>query len=149
MALVKRKAYPHPISTAKNSYTLLDDVKKVVLEEPRRVWMDNWKANIDYVCKMTGAKKGPACGTIGCISGWVTFLKPDANQSAMSGENVLVPNDGSDERRNLRDVLHTDLFYDTEVDAKYGTKKYATIVAKRITAFQKKWATELKAVTID
>lgn len=41
-----------------------------------------------------------------------------------------------------------DLFMSTGVDAKYGTKKYARIVAKRIEKFQREHREALRAVKI-
>lgn len=56
--------------------TLLQQVKKVVLAEPRRLDMDVWMDN-----RIHGAMKNPRCGTIGCIAGWATVLAVPSKES--------------------------------------------------------------------
>lgn len=47
---------------------LLEKVRSHILEEPRRLDMEDW---IDYVA---GKPESPACGTTGCIAGWAVLL---------------------------------------------------------------------------
>lgn len=61
-----------------------------------------------------------------------------------TARRVIAGDDYDDEL----DYPLTDLFYNTDVDAPYGTKRYARIVAKRIEGFQKKHAASLKAVQL-
>ena len=70
MALKKRKGSKVPYSTARTSYGLLTDVIRAILDEPKRVYMGDWKMssfNMAIFLADKGVKKGPACGTIGCI----------------------------------------------------------------------------------
>ena len=174
MAVVKRRGELLPVSNAKTAYGLLNDVKAVILEEPKRVYMGDWaiegKSDVEYFCSTHMQTRegrtvnGPACNTIGCISGWVTFLKPEKRVHASCGENIVAPRAegyGSDDAGRdlvngsysddpifpLRTAVY-DLFMNTNVKAPYGTKKYAQIVARRIESFQKKWAKELKKVKV-
>lgn len=58
-----------PTSQATNAYDLLGDVIAAIRQEPRRLDMGQWLAEADFV---TSAE--PACGTVGCIAGWLTIL---------------------------------------------------------------------------
>lgn len=149
-----------PYSDAKTAYTLLSDVIRTILEEPKRVHMDNWLLQGEGVKDFLYRKGvldigGPACGTIGCISGWITTLKPNANVSSIAGEDIIAPYigwgggiDGAYLRRQEMREAADAMFMDTTVDATYGTRKYARIVAGRIRKFQKVWAKDLKAIQV-
>lgn len=75
-----------PVSTATNSYELLDEVIQIITDEPNRLWMDNWIATIEG--RMPGRPDAtrdwtlqlhnvhlPACGTIACVAGWVVLIR--------------------------------------------------------------------------
>lgn len=76
-----------PRSAATNAYDLLQDVKKVILEEPLRL-------DMSIVClRGEGISLDilkPACGTVGCLAGWVLVLtgrtKPNEANFGMTGE---------------------------------------------------------------
>jgi hypothetical protein len=52
---------------------LLRRVKKHILAEPKRMWMNKWLIqNRDTLEDLD--LKIPDCGTVGCISGWGAFL---------------------------------------------------------------------------
>jgi hypothetical protein len=78
---------------------------------------------------------------VGCIAGNAGVLTNDKVQWSRAEQHL------SGGKPALAQALAR-LFYDTEVPAKYGTKKYARIVAQRITAFLKKHKTSLLAVRI-
>jgi hypothetical protein len=49
---------------------LLQRVKAHILEEPRRVYMDDWRKLGQAAKNLTD----PPCGTVACIAGWVVEL---------------------------------------------------------------------------
>ena len=52
---------------------MLQRIKKLILEEPRRLEMDSW----GYIVPKEQAvldEKLPPCGTVGCIAGWANIL---------------------------------------------------------------------------
>lgn len=101
--------------------------------------MGQWVIKGENNIKSTLGVKGPAYGTVGCIAGNVSVL---ADIPWTQADHIL-----SGGNEHLRRTL-VSMFYDTDVDAKYGTKKYAEIVAKRIADFQKEHKEALKAVQI-
>lgn len=126
-------------SDATNAYDLLTDVIEYMLEEPKRVYMGDWIMRGDEIKRILG-KEGPECGTVGCIAGNAAILSGKSWSSAdkfLSGGN-----------QTLRSGL-VRLFYDTDVEANYGTKKYARIVTKRIKELQCRYKAELQAVEIE
>lgn len=131
-------------SNAKTAYGLLSDIAAYILEEPKRVYMGDWViTNMDEIRDEFGVE-GPECGTVGCIAGNALLLSGRPMQWVESNATDLLG--GAD--GNLQDDVD-DLFLDVEVDAPYGTKKYAQIVAKRIAKFQKEHKAALKAVEIE
>jgi hypothetical protein len=58
-----------PRSNATTALELLEDVKQVILDEPRRANM-NYHLNT----KASFYKNPPSCGTVGCFVGWVCVL---------------------------------------------------------------------------
>lgn len=68
------KANPElvPFSTATNAYDLLSDVIAAIQSEPRRLDMGQWLCIADSYGG--DFSHFPACGTIGCVAGWVIFL---------------------------------------------------------------------------
>lgn len=57
-----------PRSKAKTAWGLMADVKRAILAEPKRADMTSV---IGYLAPTEG---GPACGTVGCVAGWVAVL---------------------------------------------------------------------------
>lgn len=132
-------------SNAKNAYDLMSDIKEYILEEPKRVYMGDWLIRGRRVIKDFFETEGPACGTVGCIAGNAVMLagNPEGRNVVSQSLEIL----GGD-NFTLRRKLEHDLFLDCAVDAKYGTKKYARIVAGRITKFQKYYKEALREVKI-
>jgi hypothetical protein len=64
-----------PKSTATNAYDLLGDIRRIILEEPRR-YDQTWWRYIEGVPNSSGKAPSdyPACGTVCCVAGWVTAL---------------------------------------------------------------------------
>lgn len=51
--------------------TLLTQIRDHILEEPKRVTMEDW---LQRIPKEWVTDRDPACGTIGCIAGWAVVL---------------------------------------------------------------------------
>lgn len=62
-----------PHSRATNSYELLMDVVDALRAEPKRFSWGNWVRNTEFATDLDG-DKFPACGTQGCLHGWVKLL---------------------------------------------------------------------------
>lgn len=132
-------------SNAKNAYDLMSDIKEYILEEPKRVFMGDWlitdMGDIEDILETTG----PACGTVGCIAGNAVMLT-DADREKDTCRTALNLLGG--DNKILRNQLQYRLFLDTEVHARYGTKKYARIVAQRIVKFQQEHEQALREVAV-
>ena len=130
---------PMPVSTATNAYDLLDDVKALALEEPKRIAMGWWLVQNGYSSDalLVRVLKGgfPECGTVGCVGGWVEVL---------TGNNVrAVKVLGLTEDQGLR------LFYPPGLVEEEGqTIEHATAVVAHITAFQALHEARLKAKAV-
>lgn len=123
-----------PKSKAKTAYGLLSEVRKIILEEPKRYHQSEWHANGDYAAYLYG-RNIPACGTVCCVGGWIEVLK---NEPA---PRVL----GMD-----RDLLWVELFASSLVKRDRGEtpaaiRAHAKAGAAHIAKFQKKHEKQLKA----
>lgn len=128
-----RKQKELPLSNAKTAYSLLQDVKKAILEEPKRV-------NMTTYYKETTRRNAPACGTVGCFAGWVCILAGIRKENSY---DLSVDDDGA------REVLGDNLDYDTAngynvfnsgdgddcKNTKPGTVEHARAVVNRINRF--------------
>lgn len=132
-------------SNARTAYGLMSDIVTYILEEPKRIYMAAWAIQGKEEIQYELGSDGPMCGTVGCIAGNALVLTnrnlPSSGISRIA-KRVLGGND-----IDLWEGLEV-LFTDIDVSAAYGTKKYARIVAKRITKFQKQHEAELRAVQI-
>lgn len=113
---------------------LLRKVQKHILEEPKRVWMGEWKIvgkqNIKY-----WELSPPACGTVACISGWAAILngKPE---DAYSATDILELN--RDEASRLFFEVHwPEHFHRAIASAPVQSPEYAKVVSDRIDHFIK------------
>src|SRR5689334_14643265 len=116
LSLVEVKFNLIPHSKAKTSWSLLKDVIKSIREEPRRISMDSFctfkSKEVLFLAGGTARPepgrrvKFPACGTQGCIAGWMhnltarnlkELLSRDAEQAAFD----LLPHELRDEAHDL------------------------------------------------
>lgn len=135
-------------SNAKTAYGLMSDIAAYILEEPKRVYMGEWLVVGHEEIKDMFGKSGPACGTVGCIAGNAVLLTNRLSQQGSTQEKAFTIITGAvDDDSELDNDLYY-LFHNASVDANYGTKKYAHIVAKRIAQFQKKHEADLRAVQV-
>lgn len=133
-----------PKSKAKNAYDLLSDVRALILAEPLRYNQDIYL----HLEKEDGdnafaAPRGfPACGTVGCVAGWVASIAPRKFDPYISIDRQ------ARDRLGLSDQQAFELFDGRalrHVDARPQTKKYAKAGAVHIARFQKAHAAQLKA----
>lgn len=126
-----------PRSKARTAYGLLSDVCAVVTEEPKRLAMGLWLARADEDSSGPPLLGFPACGTVGCIGGWVEVLSP---KNPACAETIL----GLD--LNQSDTL----FYDNDLCSAPGqqTASHARKVVSHIRKFQKKYRAQLLAKKI-
>lgn len=62
-----------PKSKAKTAYSLLSEIAKLIIAEPKRY---NQERFLTVRGGREQAPRGfPACGTVGCVAGWVAALK--------------------------------------------------------------------------
>jgi hypothetical protein len=140
----------------KTAYGLLIRVKELILEEPKRLNMDVWSSAV------SPSENGPACGTVGCISGWAQMLaRPAAHVGirlmkqapelrsfvgAASMGAYLLGGTLSEvvDVNNYNDGIYASLFFTgywpADLQEKLhscilGTPEYATVVAERIDRF--------------
>ena len=137
MASKNRRKMLMPVSNATNAYDLLTDVAKLVLDEPRRLKMDDWITPVEWLPEK---HKAPACGTVGCIAGWVSTLTPTQTyKSALGGTYAEEPVDQGCRVLGVEDAY--DLFTRRSLvldgERNGGTLKHARNVVKAIKAFQK------------
>jgi hypothetical protein len=133
-----------PVSKAKTAYGLLSEIRKLILEEPRRYDQSDFlsigevaERRYDYV---------PACGTVGCVAGWVCALK---GSSDLREWDVIAK---ADEILGIEDGIGVDsmvLFGANKAGARFETpravERHAERGAAHIARFQKKYAKKLKA----
>lgn len=150
---------PAPHTTATNAYDLLDDVVRAIEEEPRRLMMDNW-----IFTPRDLERKGlpaPACGTVGCIGGWIVILTSssveDVNQTYVptQAEELILGerawrSESPDARQRRHDLNHVfTRFPDMEEPPLIpGTPEYVARVVEAIRAFQSTHETFLRAKSI-
>ena len=76
-----------PRSKAKTAWGLCQDVIRTIKEEPKRVDMAVFTANL------LPQNGGPACGTIGCLAGWICHLaeKPGTHANDIVAKHIIDP----------------------------------------------------------
>lgn len=127
-----------PVSKAKTAYGLLSEIRKLILEEPKRYDQSS------FVPIASSRANRPACGTVCCVAGWATALK-----------NPALLNDSIQTSRFARYILGLELSQHAELvnpDAAGPCDARPSLHAKRgaahIARFQKKYAKQLKATRV-
>lgn len=135
-----------PKSKATNAYELLSEVCQAITEEPKRMNLMNWSLSPKQVVQM---KAPPACGTVGCIAGWVTFLKDrmvrPSSYIRERAETLLGDNSWST-KMSLGNLFSPRF---SDVPSKPGTIRHAKQVVARIRKYQEVHEAELKARTYE
>lgn len=131
-----------PTTKAKNAYELLNSIIRLVRNDPKRMRMQDWgrKGNAGWVPH----DQQPACGTVGCIGGWIGMLtKQDSLVKVVKILGFDIIDDFNDNR------YIDELFFGKLVgDHNQGTPAHAEKVIKSIKLFQKTHAARLKAHAI-
>jgi hypothetical protein len=137
---MKKKSLPK--SKAKTAYGLLSEVRRLILAEPKRYnqsdtisFRDTGGWSIDY-------SKWPACGTVGCVAGWVTTLKLPERAELY---DVIAP---AGNVLGLNPEQRRELFRGSAAGARAQTVAHAKAGAAHIRRFQKKYAKQLKVKAV-
>ena len=136
-----------PKSKAKNAYELLNEVKALILGEPKRYQQSMW---IRRISKGDRRDEFPACGTVACVGGWVATLKRKAVDEVTAGD-VAMDILGLDETKAYELFNAFALVECIPRGRPYPEPQsvaYAKLGAKHITRFQKKYAQQLKAKAV-
>jgi hypothetical protein len=148
-----------PRSRATNAYELLDEVVRVIEAEPRRLNMGNWIFMPSYVER----ELIPACGTVGCVAGWIVLLWDGPRAAFADRQNVptralqLMGSDGfpysslGGDLNRLFDgavVRNADADLEEVEVAEPGDEDYVKLVVQRIREFQDEHEEFLKHRTL-
>lgn len=126
-----------PKSKAKTAYGLLSEVRTLILAEPLRYNQHDWLSRKEDHGDLR--IRFPACGTVGCVAGWVATLKAGRKFSWMDSDVIAAPLLG------LSEFQAHELFRASAADGSPQTIQHAKSGAKHIAAFQKKYRTQLLA----
>lgn len=126
---------------AKTAYGLLSEVRRLILEEPKRynqldtLTIRGTRGNRIY-------DEYPACGTVGCVAGWTTVLaakNPARVRDVLTyARKVLGLNSAQEER----------LFNGFVVPGIRQSREHAAGGAVHIRRFQQEFASQLKRTKI-
>lgn len=132
-----------PKSKAKTAYGLLNEVKALILAEPLRYRQSSW------ILKPEDGYPGivfPACDTVACVAGWVTTLKPRRRKHGVGPDARKTLGITERQAEQLFDGYCLDQYVPEGEPLPFcQTPEYAALGVKHITAFQKKYAKQLKA----
>jgi hypothetical protein len=122
-----------PKSKAKTAYELLEEIRALTLEEPRR-YNQNQYLSFD----VDEEHGGPACGTVGCRAGWVVALRAKRPRLVTThwiyARKVL----------GLDAAQCNDLFGYAAVGGLPGTREHAELGAAQLTEFMRRHEQQLK-----
>lgn len=125
-----------PASKAKNAYDLLGEVRALILAEPKRYDQSTY---IERGSGVTDDREFPACGTVGCVAGWVATLKRKTQFDGPSTPKIAAKILG------LTDDQRWDLFDGDAAGYDWQTEGHAQLGAAHIKRFQQAHAAQLKA----
>lgn len=132
-----------PKSRAKTAYGLLSEVQRLILEEPLRY---NQGTYIERVGGEHGAvtihrspEAIPACGTVGCVAGWVCTLKYGGMFTYWETDPRAAKLLGLDFKQR------SDFFDGGAVEGVKGSVEHAKNGVAYIEAFKQRYAKQLKA----
>lgn len=125
------------LSSATNAYDLLEDVKEVIKVDPLRYDQTTWRT-VDYGEARKKYRDFPACGTVGCVAGWVVTLTRGTDMpfaEIMSTARKILGLD-------ISEAL--ELFSADAAGSLPQTKAHTDGGIRHITRFQKKYKDKLK-----
>jgi hypothetical protein len=124
-----------PKSNAKTAYGLLSEVRRLIVDEPKRYNQGDTISFREHTDGWSVAYgKWPACGTVGCVAGWVTTLKLPERAALY---DVIAP---AGEILGLNSEQRRELFRASAARARGQTVAHAKAGAAHIARFQKKYA---------
>lgn len=135
------------MSVRKTAYEVAQRVMELAFEEPKRLNMDNWS----FDTTEWDRSRKPACGTVGCWSGWIaTAVKGKMTWgNSTSGSSILLGHDPvTDEDFQMRQEL-SKIFYTFPDQKLMGTKEYVDRAARPFKAWIKRWKHELERITVN
>lgn len=132
-----------PKSRAKTAYSLLSEIRALIIAEPKRYNQrdtlailggpnDDHYATDDY----------PACGTIGCVAGWAVALK------AQRPNRVIEVLPYAQRLLGLDAAQNYELFNSFAAAGESRTPDHANAGAAHIAAFQAKYRRQLLATKV-
>ena len=135
------KAATIPKSKAKTAYSLLSEVRTLILAEPKRYDQTTYIARPDGLGESYEftSRGFPSCGTVGCVAGWVATLKGPRLFSYGAAGGIAASILG------LGDAQYYELFGGGMVKGNAQTRAHAKSGAAHIAAFQKKYRAQLLA----
>ena len=133
--MAKRKS-KMPVSKAKTAYELLGEIRKIILEEPKRYDQTDTLFHCDASDPLA-----PACGTIGCVAGWVVALKAPKTHRM----HVL---EAAARILGIHKYDSWMLFDSDQARGKPQTYSHARSGAAHIARFMKKHEAQLKAKSV-
>jgi hypothetical protein len=133
-----------PVSTATNAYDLLTEIRALIREEPKRYNQFIWHARVTPLARIIyhgRESTAPACGTIGCVAGWVVTLK--------EGPDVAYPAvpDRARQILGLSPRQEAELFY-RMVPGREGSWRHGLHGRFHIWLFQQQYKAQLKATPV-
>lgn len=137
------------------AYALLSNICKLITEEPKRYYQRTW---IDLADLSVDKGKFPACGTMGCVAGWVETLRSSSDRAydkahALTNGGKTAIFESARRTLGLTTVEARCLFaaealedlHGGRLPVAAGTSGYAKFGVRHIRAFQQKHAKKLKA----
>ena len=111
---------------------IYDEIERVILEEPKRIYMDTYTVNP----KNIDEADRPACNTVGCIAGWAVAI--GKNKIGKLHRVKDIPDKAVKLLGIDYDMAHRLFHYypDYEYVAVAGTKAYAKAVVKHMEEFR-------------
>ena len=139
----KAKKGPRPTlvaARAKTAYGLLSHVRRLILDDPRRY---NQSVYIHRTRQTTiwAPSGAPACGTVGCVAGWVATLV--RGKQARDGSADATASHTLGLKEEQAEELFTSYVISRALQP--GTAKYARAGAAHVAKFQKRYQTQLRA----
>lgn len=145
-----------PKSKAKTAYGLLSEIRKLILEEPRRYDQTAWKRTMSEVPQNLRSH----CGAVCCVAGWVDTLKSEQPVTPERAPFETADNGRYRVSENAQSILgiseqQADELFDGEKAGErytrnggvrvYHLRNHAKRGATHIARFQTKYAAQLKA----
>lgn len=134
-----------PTSKAKNAYELLTEIRRLILAVPKRYNQRWWLSRERGRFSEHHMDRYPACGTVGCVAGWVRQLK-----ASRDDRNVWATPQIAQEILGLNGWQAKNLFDANAagLEGKAQTGAHARLGAKHIAEFQFDYAAQLKAKAV-